>query len=319
MDDEGRSVVLEAGAEAEGQRLDAYLASHPAVGLSRARLKRLIQDGAVTVGGQTVKPSRPMRTGEAVSISMPALKPPSVEPEAIALEVFYEDGDLLVLNKPASMVVHPAGRVRSGTVVNALLHHCAGGLSGIGGVERPGIVHRLDKETSGLLVAAKTDRAHLSLTEQFAGRRVEKRYRAIVLGLLEADEGEIDKPIGRHPTDRKRMAVVEGGREALTTLRVLERFDAHTHLEVALRTGRTHQIRVHLASEGHPVLGDPIYGSRRGRQAGGEPLIGRQALHAWRLAFNHPVDGRRMAFEAPPPEDFEEALRRLSSSHDAGR
>lgn len=318
---EGRTVVVEARAEAEGQRIDAYLAGHPSVGLSRTRLQRLIRDGAVTVGGRAVKPSRLLRAGEGISIALPALKPASAEPEPIALHILYEDDHFLVLDKPAGMVVHPAGRVRSGTVVNALLHHCAGALSGIGGVERPGIVHRLDKETSGLLIAAKSDPAHLSLTGQFAGRTVGKSYRAIVLGVVEAEGGEIDEPIGRHPTDRKRMAVVEGGREALTTYRVVERFDAHTHLELVLRTGRTHQIRVHLALVGHPILGDSIYGGRRGRRggrAGSGPLVARQMLHAWRLAFNHPIDGRRMTLEAPLPEDFERALRDLKGSHGAG-
>lgn len=317
----GRTVKVSVEAEDEGLRLDAYLAAHPSLGLSRARLQRLIRDGAVSVSGRRVKPSRHVRAGEEVSVELPELKPASVGPEPIELEVLYEDPHFLVVNKPPGMVVHPAGRVRSGTLVNALLHHCAGSLSGIGGVERPGIVHRLDKETSGLLVAAKTDRAHMGLTRQFAGRKVDKRYRAVVVGVVEADEGVVEGPIGRHPSDRKRMAVVEGGREAETTYRVVERFSAHTHLEVRLRTGRTHQIRVHLASIGHPVLGDKAYGGRRlrrGRRAAGEALIGRQALHAWRLAFDHPVEGRRMAFEAPPPEDFEEALRRLRSTREPG-
>jgi 23S rRNA pseudouridine1911/1915/1917 synthase len=319
---EPRTVVVEVEAEAEGQRIDAYLAGHPAVGLSRARLQRLIHDGAVTVAGRTVKPSRLLRAGEGIAIAIPALQPASVEPEPIELQIIYEDGYFLVIDKPSGMVVHPAGRVRSGTVVNALLHHCAGALSGIGGVERPGIVHRLDKETSGLLVAAKSDPAHLGLTGQFAGRTVDKRYRAIVIGVVEADRGEVDRPIGRHPTDRKRMAIVEGGRPALTSYQVLDRFGAHTHLELVLRTGRTHQIRVHLASVGHPILGDSIYGGsrgQRGRRAGAPTFVARQMLHAWRLAFDHPIDGRRMAFEAPPPEDFEQALDRLRSFHEAGR
>lgn len=312
----GRTVELQAGAEAEGQRLDAYLAAHPSVGLSRARVQQLIREGAVTVGGGTVKPSRPVRAGESIALALPDLKPPPVEGEPIALDVLYEDEHFLVVNKPPGMVVHPAGRIRSGTVVNALIHHCAGSLSGIGGVERPGIVHRLDKDTSGLLLAAKNDRAHAGLTAQFAGRTVEKLYRAIVLGVVEADEGTIDKPIGRSPSDRKRMAVVEGGREALSEYRVLERFSAHTDLEVTLRTGRTHQIRVHLASIGHPVLGDRAYGGRRLRRwkTKESPYIRRQALHAWKLAFRHPVGGEPMAFEAPLPEDFTEALRRLRSS-----
>ena len=301
-----RALVVEA--EAEGQRLDAYLASHPAIGLSRARLQKLIKDGAVTVGGGAAKPSRLIRAGEEIAVVLPALKPPGVRPGPIPLDLLYEDEHFLVLNKPSGMVVHPAGRRRSGTIVNALLHHCAGELSGIGGVERPGIVHRLDKETSGLLVAAKSDRAHAGLTSQFASRTVEKRYRAIVCGVVGPQEGSIERPIGRHPKDRKRMAVVEGGRAALTEYRVLERFEAHTHLDVSLKTGRTHQIRVHLASVGHPVLGDRTYGGRSVRRVEAEPLIGRQALHAWRLAFSHPIDGRPMAFEAPPPEDFQRAL-----------
>jgi 23S rRNA pseudouridine1911/1915/1917 synthase len=316
-----RTVKVSVEAEAEGLRLDAYLAGHPSLGLSRARLQQLIREGAVTVGGRTVKPSRQVKVGEEVFLDLPELKPASVEPEPMGLEVLYEDEHFLVLNKPPGMVVHPAGSVRSGTLVNALLHHCAGSLSGIGGVERPGIVHRLDKETSGLMVAAKTDRAHLALTGQFAGRTVDKRYRALVVGVVESDDGVVSKPIGRHPTDRKRMAVVEFGREAETAYRVLERFASHTHLEVELRTGRTHQIRVHFSSIGHPVLGDPTYGGRRirrGRREAREPLIGRQALHAWRLAFDHPIDSRRMAFETPPPRDFEEALLCLRRDHESG-
>lgn len=307
---------LEAGAEAEGLRLDAYLAGHPSLDLSRARIQQLIREGAVTVGGKSAKPSRTLRAGESIALALPDLKPPPVEGEPIALDVLFEDEHFLVLNKPPGMVVHPAGRIRSGTVVNALIHHCAGSLSGIGGVERPGIVHRLDKDTSGLLLAAKNDRAHAGLTGQFAGRTVEKLYRAIVLGVVRDDEGTIDKPIGRSPSDRKRMAVVEGGREALTEYRVVERFSAHTDLEVTLRTGRTHQIRVHLASVGHPVLGDSSYGGRRVRRQKIKegPYIARQALHAWKLAFRHPIEGQPMAFEAPLPEDLTEALLKLRSS-----
>ena len=316
-----KTLVVEVEAGAEGQRLDAYLAEHLSLGLSRAAVQRLIRDGRVTVGGRVAKPSRPVRAGEEITVSVPELRPPAVEPEPLPLKVLYEDGHFLVIDKPAGMVVHPAGGIRSGTVVNALLHHCAGGLSGIGGVERPGIVHRLDKETSGLLVAAKTDRAHVELGRQFASRTVEKRYLAIVHGVVGADEGVIEESVGRHPKERKRMAVVEGGRPALTEFRVLERFLAHTYLEVGLRTGRTHQVRVHLAFAGHPILGDRTYGGRRGRRpspAAG-PLIGRQALHAWRLALDHPVDGSRMAFEAPVPGDFQEALSRLGSAHGTGR
>jgi 23S rRNA pseudouridine1911/1915/1917 synthase len=315
---EGRRVVVEVEAEAEGQRLDLYLASRPEVGLSRSRLHKLIRQGAVQVAGQTVKPSRPVRAGEAVVLELPKLEPPSVEPEPIELDILYEDEHFLVVNKPASMVVHPAAGVRSGTVVNALLHHCAGRLSGIGGVERPGIVHRLDKETSGLLIAAKTDPAHRSLAAQFASRRVAKHYQALVHGLVRSEEGVIEGSIGRDPKHRKRMALVDGGRPAVSEYRVLERFEAHSLLVVSLRTGRTHQIRVHLASVGHPVLGDRLYGGRRRWVTEGRSLVGRQALHAWRLSFDHPISGQRLWFEAPLPEDFRRALELLRRRLEAG-
>ncbi len=232
-------------------------------------------------------------------------EPVAAEPaaEAIPLEVVFQDQHLLVLNKPAGLVVHPGAGRASGTLVNALLHHVKD-LSGVGGVLRPGIVHRLDRGTSGLLVVAKDDATHRALAAQFAARGVEKEYLALVLGVPSPREGEIDKPIGRHPVQRKRMAVRAGGRSALSTYRVLEAFDGAALLRVTIHTGRTHQIRVHLASIGHPVAGDATYGVRRRATSEALALLDRPALHAALLAFDHPANGRRLRFESPLPSDM---------------
>lgn len=312
---EGRTIVVEARAEAEGQRIDAYLAGHPSVGLSRTRLQRLIHDGAVTVGGRTVKPSRLLRAGEGISIALPTLKPASAEPEPIALHILYEDDHFLVLDKPAGMVVHPAGRVRTGTVVNALLHYCAGALSGIGGVERPGIVHRLDKDTSGLMVAAKTDAAHIGLARQFAAHRVARAYLAVVWGVPGPRAGEIEGNIGRNRRNRKKMAVVaRGGKPALTRYRVLRVLAAGAASLVACRplTGRTHQIRVHMAARRHPLVGDRVYGRARSRRlkelpkAAQDALAGfkRHALHAYLIGFDHPITAKRITLKSNIPSDI---------------
>ena len=293
------------------QRLDAFLRTQ-FPGVSRGAIQRLLAGGHIRVNGRHAKPSHHPRAGEVLTVSWPAASSPQAQPEDIPLDILYEDDDLLALNKPPGLVVHPAAGHAAHTLVNALLHHCAGHLSGIGGVARPGIVHRLDKETSGCLVVAKNDAAHLRLSAQFAARRVQKTYEAIICGQWPGPGGEIDLPISRHRLDRKRMAA-GAGRPARTTFRVLERLRGATRVEVDLHTGRTHQIRVHFQHLGFPVVGDLVYGRRhnaRLRQAagGGAP---RQMLHARTLALTHPRTGRRLVFEAPLPADFNAVLQRL--------
>lgn len=295
------------------ERLDIYLRSQfPAV--SRGTIQRLIEEGHIKVNGQPVKPTHHPRAGEQIEVYWPEARPAEAQPEEIPLDILFEDKDLLVLNKPPGLVVHPAAGHEEHTLVNALLHHCAGELSGIGGVARPGIVHRLDKETSGCLVVAKNDAAHLALAEQFAGRTLEKIYQAIVCGEVLRSSGEIRAAIARHPTHRKRMTVTDGsGREAWTTYRVLEPLRAATWMEAGLHTGRTHQIRVHFQHLGHPVVGDATYGSRQNKRL--TELTGytapRQMLHARKLTFLHPCKKKELALEAPLPEDFEAALSAL--------
>ncbi len=294
-------------------RLDAYLRTRfPAV--SRGALQRLIQEGQILVDGRTVKPTHAPRAGEIVQVTWPEARPAEAQPEEIPLEILHEDDSLVVLNKPAGLVVHPAAGHERRTLVNALLHHCRGQLSGIGGVARPGIVHRLDKDTSGCLVAAKHDRAHLALSAQFAARRVRKTYLAIVCGELTRETGDIRAAIARHPSHRKCMVVDENlGREARTSYRALERLNGATCVEATLHTGRTHQIRVHFKHLGHPLVGDAVYGQRQNARL--EEFAGyraeRQMLHAWKLAFHHPGDGRLLEFEALPPPDFLDALSAL--------
>lgn len=287
----------------EGQRLDVFLAQRS--GLSRARIQRLIADGQVLLDGHPAKPSAPVGAGQRVRLTVPPAEPLALRPEVIPLDILFEDEDLLVVNKPAGLVVHPGAGRTTGTLVHALLAHCQR-LPGIGGVERPGIVHRLDRDTSGVMVVAKTDVAHQSLSNQFKARIVQKRYLALAHGLLVHDRGRVEAPIGRREQDRKRMGVRrEGGREARTAYRVLRRLPEMTLVELHLETGRTHQIRVHLAHIGHPVVGDQVYGGRRERRArGGEEPAERQMLHAWRLEFRHPRTGAWLAFSAPPPADF---------------
>ena len=297
------------------ERLDTYLRRRfPAV--SRGAFQRLIGQGHVRVNGRTVKPTHSPRAGERVEVQWPEARPAQARPEQMPLNILYEDEALLVLDKPAGLVVHPAAGHQEHTLVNALLHHCAGQLSGIGGVARPGIVHRLDKETSGCLVVAKSDSVHLALAAQFASRKVDKRYHAIVCGEMERDHGEIRAAIARHPSHRKRMAVDdEFGRQARTTYRVLERLRGATLLEAALHTGRTHQVRVHFQFLGFPLVGDATYGNRQNQRLA--ELTGyvapRQMLHAFQLAFTHPRTGRRISLEAPHPADFLDALTALRS------
>jgi len=291
------------------QRLDSALAV--IAGISRSQARRWIDADRVLVNSKPCRASHLVRLGDSVHATPPDLVESVVEPEAIALEIIFEDEDLIVIDKAAGMVVHPAPGHASGTVVNALLHHCVG-LAGIGGVERPGIVHRLDRGTSGALVAAKNDDAHRSLSKQFHEHTIERMYRAVVRGTPRADDGRVDRPIGRHPKDRKRMSVRgTAPREAQTAWRVARRFPKSQRavLDVFPETGRTHQIRVHLASVGLPIVGDTVYGRSRGRGSD----LDRPALHAAILGFLHPRNGERMRFEAPLPADFTKLLASLEA------
>jgi 23S rRNA pseudouridine1911/1915/1917 synthase len=297
-------------------RLDAFLHErYPAV--SRGAIQRLIAEGHIQVDGRTVKASHHPQAGEAVRVHWPEPRPAEAQAEEMPLDVLFEDDDLLVLNKPPGLVVHPGVGHEEHTLVNALLHHCAGQLSGVGGVARPGIVHRLDRDTSGCLVVAKHDAAHLALAEQFAGRTLQKFYDAIVCGEVSREAGEIRAAIARHPSHRKRMAVTDGsGREAWTSYRVLERLRGATLVEAELHTGRTHQIRVHFNHLGCPVAGDALYGKRQNARL--VELTGytapRQMLHARKLGFTHPTTGKKLSFEAPWPEDFKAALKALRTA-----
>ncbi len=276
-----------------GERLDVLLSSDGE--LSRSRAAALIKEGCVKVGERPeTKPSYKTEPGAAILLDMPEVKPAKAEAQDIPLEILYQDEHLAVVVKPCGMVVHPAAGNDDGTLVNALLYHLDS-LSGIGGEMRPGIVHRLDKDTSGLMLVAKDDQTHAALSEQLSNRQMEKHYRAMVYGKMKEPEGVIEKPIGRSKTDRKKMAVDENGRWAKTEWKVLKEYADRTLLDVHIITGRTHQIRVHMASVGHPVLGDPLYGHRR------MPDAPRLMLHAYSLEFTHPATGERMRFTAPCP------------------
>ena len=301
----------------EGARLDRYLADQcPA--LSRSRIQKLIAEGAICVNGAPTRSSYRVMAGDSVTLHVPPPTKSAIDPEAIPLSIFFEDDHLLVLDKPAGMITHPAGRVTSGTLVNALLAHCTQ-LSGINGVLRPGIVHRLDKDTSGLMVVAKSDEGHRGLAAQLAARTMARHYLALIWAGFDADEGRVEAPIARHPNHRKRMAVSPAGRFAATRWRVRARRDFLSLLSLALETGRTHQIRVHLARLNRPVFGDPLYGGREERLQGIAPLFrrrathllaqtNRQMLHATQLTFVHPVTKRELTFESPPPEDMQNML-----------
>ena len=302
--------------EADGTRLDRFLASilgdH-----SRSRLQKLIKDGQVLVGGRAAKANQTVRRGQDISIEIPELLPAAPLPEALPLPILYQDSDIIVVDKPAGMVVHPAAGHDSGTLVNALLHH-VDDLSGIGGEKRPGIVHRLDRGTSGLMVVAKNDAAHTELARQFHDREVEKEYIALVWGEVMAGR-RIDTPIGRHPVDRKKMsAKARRSREAVTRIVRAEHFGRTLTLaHVAIHTGRTHQIRVHLSSIGHPIVGDSLYGGVHRRVAGDLRAVThleRPFLHAARLVFKHPADGRRMEFASPLPDDLQSVIEELRES-----
>ena len=298
--------------EEDGQRLDKFL-SERLEELTRTAAEKLAISGEVCKSGVALSKSYKVRAGDCIAVTIPAPVEAEVLPEAIPLDIVYEDADLLVVNKPKGMVVHPAAGNPSGTLVNALLAHCGDSLSGIGGVIRPGIVHRIDKDTSGLLIVAKNDFAHVRLAEQIKAHSFTREYEAVVYGNVKQDEGVIDAPIGRHPTDRKKMAVTEkNSRSALTRFEVIARYQGFTHVRLILETGRTHQIRVHMAYLGHPVAGDERYGPKKGiRELHG------QCLHAKKIGFRHPRTGEWLDFDSELPpyfQSFLEKLRRISAS-----
>ncbi len=289
-----------------GERIDALLARERPE-LTRSAAQRLLVRGLVLVNGAAVKKNYVCSAGDRVWLALPRAEEAELTPQDLPLDLAYEDGDLLVVNKARGMVVHPAPGHPDGTLVNALLYHCGASLSGIGGEKRPGIVHRIDKDTSGLLIVAKNDFAHQRLSAQLADRSLSRRYEAVVRGRMGPDSGTVDRPIGRHPTDRKRMAAdVRDGREAVTHWQVLARYQGYTHIACRLETGRTHQIRVHMAAIGHPLLGDYTYGA-----PSPEKGLEGQCLHARYLKFIHPRTGERMELEAPLPAYFRDVLARL--------
>ncbi|NBG89143.1 RluA family pseudouridine synthase [Isachenkonia alkalipeptolytica] len=292
-------------AEDEGKRLDVFLAENLEE-YSRSYLQKLIKEKRALIKGEPGKNRSPLKEGEEVSIEIPEPKPLEIKGENIPLEIIYEDGDLLVVNKPQGMVVHPGAGNYEGTMVNALLYHCQGKLSSINGVIRPGIVHRIDKDTSGLLMVAKTDQAHRSLQNQLKDRKVTRVYRLLVHGVMEEGQAVIDAPMGRSPNNPLKMAVRDEGRFARTHITVLERFEKYTLLEARLETGRTHQIRVHLQYIGHALVGDPVYGPTKAHFS----LEG-QMLHAKTLGFLHPRTGEEMEFDSPMPEDFQKVIESL--------
>lgn len=296
--------VHDLAADRAGERLDLFIA-RKLTELTRSRVRRLIDEGFVTVDSALpAKAGVTLEAGQRVQVTLPPPEPATPEPEAIPLRIVYEDDDLLVVDKPAGLAVHPSPGHGAHTLVNAVLAHCPQ-LSGAGGEGRPGIVHRLDKDTSGLIIVAKNDAAHLALARQLKERQVEKTYVALVEGRLRPPQGIIDAPLGRHPRNRKKMAVVSGGREARTRYCVLREVDGRSLVAAQPETGRTHQIRVHFASIGHPVAGDPLYGRR------GPSPLSRQFLHAQRVAFAHPRTGERLELEAPLAEDLARALAEL--------
>ena len=293
-------------ADREGERLDQFLA-RSAEGLTRSAAQRLLEEGQVLLNGRTAKKNARTAPGDLVALTLPDPEPVDVLPQDIPLDVAYEDGDVIVVNKPVGMVVHPAPGHPDGTLVNALLYHCGDSLSGINGALRPGIVHRIDRDTSGLIIAAKNDAAHLALAAQLQDHSLYRAYEAVCVGGLKEDQGTVDAPIGRHPADRKKMCVDwKNGRSAVTHWRVLGRYPGHTHIQCRLETGRTHQIRVHMASIGHPLLGDTVYGAKRP-----VPGLAGQCLHARRLSFLHPRTGERVTVECPLPPYFIKVLDRL--------
>ena len=298
-------ILLRASEESKNQRLDAFLASS-LDGLTRSQATRLIESGEVAVNGRAVSKSYKLAGDEDIAVTLPEPEPVEAVPQDIPLDVVYEDADVIVVNKPSGMVVHPAPGHPDGTLVNALLYHCAGTLSGVGGALRPGIVHRIDRDTSGLIIAAKNDAAHQYLSAQLADHTLARTYECIVVGKLREDRGTVDAPIARHPTDRKRMAVVAGGREAVTHWEVIARYPGYTHVRCRLETGRTHQIRVHMAYIGHPILGDTVYGAKKE-----VPGLTGQCLHAVGLRFLHPRTHEVVELSCPLPEEFTRMLQKI--------
>lgn len=299
-------IIFQVEKENTGIRIDKYLSDNME-DISRSYLQKLLKDKSITVNNKAIKANYKVQEGDIVSVSVPEPEEPDILPEEIPLDILYEDDSLMVVNKPKDMVVHPSAGHTSGTLVNAVLFHCKGNLSGINGIMRPGIVHRIDKDTTGALLICKTDTCHRILAEQLKVHSITRKYRAVVQGNLKDDEGTVEGPIGRHTTDRKKMAInYKNGKEAITHYRVLERFGNATYIECQLETGRTHQIRVHMASIGHPLLGDSTYGSSKNPYH----LQG-QALHAMVLGFLHPVTNEYMEFTAPLPEYFLKLLEKL--------
>lgn len=299
-------LCFQVGKDESNIRIDKYI-SEKAREQSRSYLQKLIKEGQVTVNGSRVKSNYKVQENDCVLVYLPEPEEPDILPEDIPLDILYEDDDVLVINKPKGMVVHPSAGHYTQTVVNAVMYHCRENLSGINGVMRPGIVHRIDMDTTGAIVICKNDLAHQNLAQQLKEHSITRKYRAIVLGNLKDDTGTITGDIGRHPVDRKKMAVVQrNGKPAVTHYKVLERFGSYTYIECQLETGRTHQIRVHMASKGHPLLGDEVYGPAK------SPFrLQGQCLHAMILGFCHPVYGKYMEFEAPLPEYFTHLLQNL--------
>ena len=300
-------LTLQPNKEDAGQRVDAWLAAR-VEGLTRSAAARLLEEGRVACGGKTLAKNYRLTGAETIQVSLPEPEPVDVRPQDIPLDVVYEDGDVIVVNKPKGLVVHPAPGHPDGTLVNALLHHCGDSLSGIGGELRPGIVHRSDRDTSGLIIAAKNDFAHQKLAAQLQDHTLARVYECIVVGNLRQDAGTVDAPIGRHPTDRKKMAVVSNGRPAVTHWTVLARYPGFTYVQCRLETGRTHQIRVHMAHIGHPILGDTVYGNRKP-----VPGLQGQCLHAVGLRFLHPRTGEAVELRCGLPLEFQEQLRKLEN------
>ncbi len=302
-------------ADEAGERLDVFV-SRWLPDVTRSRVQNLLSEGMILVDGKTVKAGYKLKTGNLVQVVLPQLKELSAEPEAMDLEILYEDDDLAIVNKPRGLVVHPAAGHESGTLVNGLLHHFQGKLSGINGVMRPGIVHRIDKDTSGLLVICKSDRAHQRLSDLLKDHDIERVYHAVVHGSFSKTEGTVDAPIGRMDSDRKKMCVRADGRRAITHYRVLEQYDGFSYVELRLETGRTHQIRVHMRSIGHPLLGDEVYGAAKENTKLEKMLKGKdfwpgQILHAKVLGFVHPVSGKYIEFNSELPAYFQTVLEYL--------
>lgn len=300
-------IILTVSENADNIRIDRFIAEN-ADGLTRSAVQRLIEDNNITVNGIFPSKNLKLKFGDEIIVNIPKPEPCEAVPENIPLDIVFEDDDLLVVNKPRDMVVHPATGNYSGTLVNALLYHCGDSLSGINGVLRPGIVHRIDKDTSGLLIVAKNDFSHNLLAEQIKEHSFTRKYQAVVVGNVKDDSGTINAPIGRHPTDRKKMAVTaKNSRNAVTHYKVIARYNGYTHVELTLETGRTHQIRVHMAYIGHPVAGDPVYGSKKYITK-----LNGQCLHAYYISFVHPRTNQTLSFSAPLPEYFTDFLKSIS-------